>query len=277
MIDISLTAEDILEPGAEYVLGLPIDTPEQRFLGFECRGFESVTETSTANTGQRILRLVPAAAGTPEVRFVISEPGGRFPEWIYRPTGGRHERPSPELVALMRELAPVDLAPAERVERIVRHVEARFTYGVRDIGLGDDTEDMPALACDVHKGTCVDTHSYAVAAFRAAGIEAGYVSGLFFPEGATVSRPGHCWLAVRANGAPHHWDISHFLKYDLGPVRPVLNPKPGRRFALAVGRDVVIDGREGPVEFTRLSGLGLLSGPNRGAKVVTRAEMLGAA
>jgi Transglutaminase-like superfamily len=152
-------------------------------------------------------------------------------------------------------------------------VEARFTYGVRDVGLADETEAMPALACDTHLGTCVDTHSYAVAAMRAAGIEAAYVSGLFFSEGETVSEPGHCWFAVKADGAPHHWDISHFLKYGLGPVRSVLNPKPGFRYAMSVGRDLVFEGPEGPVTVSRLSGFNVLAGPDRGGKLKTRAEV----
>ncbi|MGL5139639.1 MAG: hypothetical protein ACRC7G_17915, partial [Beijerinckiaceae bacterium] len=100
------------------------------------------------------------------------------------------------------------------------------------------------------------------------------VSGVFFPEGATVSAPGHCWVAVRAEHAPHHWDISHFLKYGLGPVKPVMNPKPGFRHSMSVGRDLVFEGREGPLTLTRLSGFSVLSGETPGSKLLTRAEVV---
>lgn len=269
---VTLSLAEPLAAAAEIVLGLPIDTPEQRFLGHAAEGAEAKVVTAL-NSGQPLLVLSAAAGSSPTVALRFEEAPGRFPDWIFEPTGGRHERPSPALVDLMAEIAPASLALPDRVEAIIRHVEARFTYGHRDVGLGDDVEAMPALDCDVHLGTCVDTHSYGVAAFRAAGIEAAYVSGLFFPEGETASRPGHCWMVVRADGAPHHWDVSHFLKYGLGPVRPLLNPKPGFRYAMSIGRDLRLAGPEGIVEFTRLSGFNLLTGPRAGEKLDTLATV----
>lgn len=274
MTVIHLTLDKPVERACELIIGVPVDTPEQRFLGADIKGAASANEITAGNSGQTALCISAAAGASPEVTFTFTEEAGAFPVWALMPTGGPHERPSEELTLLISEIAPLSLDPAERVERIVRHVEARFRYGVRNIGLGDDLDAMPALACDTHLGTCVDTHSYAVAAMRAGGIAAAYVSGVFFSEGETVSAPGHCWFVVSVDGAPHHWDISHFLKYGLGPVRPVLNPKPGFRFAMSIGRDLTFEGRDGPVNFSRLSGFNVLSGPERGAKLGTRAEAL---
>jgi len=271
---IRLTAKTPVEPGTELLFGLPPDTPEQRVLKVEVSGAEDVRQINALNSPQAALTMISVAGMSPSVEITFSDEAGAFPEWIFQSTGGAHETPSADLMQLIEAVAPVDLAPAQRVERIVHHVEARFTYGVRDVGLGDDVEAMPALACDTHLGTCVDTHSYAVAAMRAAGFPAAYVSGLFFHEGHEASEPGHCWFVVDAQGAPHHWDISHFLKYGLGPVRPVFNPKPGVRFAMSIGRDLVFEGRSGRETFARLSGFHRFGGDAPGQKLATEAQIV---
>ncbi|MFA6130630.1 MAG: transglutaminase-like domain-containing protein [Candidatus Omnitrophota bacterium] len=257
---------------SDLLFALPFDTPEQTVRSVAVSGCAASAELSAANSGQRVLVLSVAAGGKPSVRVTFDSTPSSFPDWIFVPTGGAHETPSPDLIDLVGQLAPKSLPTPERVERIVRHVEERFTYGMREIGLGDDALAMPALSCDVHLGTCVDTHSYAVAAMRAGGIDAAYVSGVFFPEGEITATPGHCWLVVRAQGAPHHWDISHFLKYRLGRVVPVLNPKPGFRQALSCGRDVSFEGPQGPVTLSRVSGFNLLSGDRRSEPLLTIAR-----
>jgi hypothetical protein len=40
------------------------------------------------------------------------------------------------------------------------------------------------------------------------------------------------------DGAAQYWDVSHHLKYGLGPSQPGYNPLPGTRFALTAGRDL---------------------------------------
>lgn len=235
------------------LVAVPVATDRQRLRAVTVEGAEAREIHDVAGRRTALLLDVPAG-GAVTVAYAIDEIHGEFDERLFAPTGGRHETPSAELADLVATIAPVDLSASERIERIVRHVEERFTYGVRAVGLGDDTAAIEPLACDVHLGTCVDTHSYAVAAMRAAGLEAVYLSGVFFHEGETTSRPGHCWFAVRADGVTQTWDVSHFLKYGLGPVRLVDNPKPGRRFALSAGRDLVfaIDGH--PYEASRLCG-----------------------
>ena len=271
---VRLTPQAPVQPGTELLFGLPPDTPEQRVLKVEVSGAGDLRQINALNSPQAALAMVSVAGVSPSVEITFADEAVSFPEWIFQSTGGAHETPSAELMQLIADLAPFELAPAQRVERIVHHVEARFTYGVRDVGLGDDVEAMPALACDTHLGTCVDTHSYAVAAMRAAGFPAAYVSGLFFHEGHKNSEPGHCWFVVDAPGAPHHWDVSHFLKYGLGPVRPVFNPKPGVRFALSIGRDLVFQGRSGQESFARLSGFHRFGGDAPGQKLATLAEIL---
>ena len=253
MPHVTFTLTEPAISASHLLFGIPFDTPEQTVQAIRVNRGTNIGLVRASNSGQMALLIAPDdGAAEREVRF--SDEASAFPQWLFAPTGGAHETPSPNLAALMRSLLPADANPANRVSAIVRHVDDRFEYGIRDIGLADDTDAMPALACDTHLGTCVDTHSYAVAAMRAADIEAAYVSGIFFPEGADVSAPGHCWFVVNAKGAPHHWDISHHLKYGLGPTTPAYNPKPGTRFALTSGRDLVFALGEHHVTATILKG-----------------------
>jgi hypothetical protein len=273
MRKILFTPKAPLAEASSLLIAIPFDTPEQRVGKIEVSGVSGSQEVVALNSGQRALRIDVAAGQKPVVEISFHDEAGGFPDWLFRPTGGQHERASDELSAHVEALAPRHLPPAERVLRIVRHVEERFHYGLRDVGLGDDTESLPALVCGTHAGTCIDTHSYAVAALRTSGIDAAYVSGVFFDQGCDETVPGHCWFVVRAENSPHHWDISHFLKYGLGPVRPVLNPLPGLRQALSAGRDLVFDGPDGACEIPVLSGFTHLAGPLRGSKLPTSVRL----
>jgi hypothetical protein len=47
----------------------------------------------------------------------------------------------------------------------------------------------------------------------------------------------HCWVRTRCGGVIEDWDIAHFKKAGRSDIHAALNPVPGRRFALAFGRD----------------------------------------
>lgn len=260
MPHVTFTLTEPAISASHLLFGIPFDTPEQTVQAIRVKWGTNLGLIRASNSGQMALLLAPDD-GAAEVEVQFSDEASAFPQWLFTSTGGAHETPSPDLAALMRTLLAAEATPADHVSAIVRHVDERFEYGVRDIGLADDTDAMPALTCDTHLGTCVDTHSYAVAAMRAADIEAAYVSGIFFPEGADVSAPGHCWFVVNAMGAPHHWDISHHLKYGLGPSTPAYNPKPGTRFALTAGRDLTFPLASHDVSITILKGFVDASSP----------------
>ena len=83
------------------------------------------------------------------------------------------------------------------------------------------------------KGSCVDINTYLVAGLRAAGYEAAYLYGYFFPaERGGITNDMHCWVVTRHAGRVLEWDIAHHMKAGHSPVRPTLDPKPGRRVAL---------------------------------------------
>jgi transglutaminase-like putative cysteine protease len=68
------------------------------------------------------------------------------------------------------------------IEAIVNAVAAKFRYAHPEKRFNDGCEEVPYLACGLTEGSCVDINTYLIASLRAAGFEAGYVTGYFFPE-----------------------------------------------------------------------------------------------
>lgn len=221
---------------APLLFGVPFNTPEQSVIAIDVVAGNCLDRVTASNSGQSALLIEPEG-GCAVVDVDFSDAAGMAPAWLFGSTGGAHEQPSVALAELIDGLAGTTYGQA-RVNRIIEHIDARFVYGRRERGLGDGEAAMPALLCDTHAGTCVDTHSYAVAAMRAGNMDAAYISGVFFKAGQSLSRPGHCWIAVQVDGAAQYWDVSHHLKYGLGPSQPGYNPLPGTRFALTAGRDL---------------------------------------
>lgn len=218
-----------------------------------------------------LLRL--RAGAMVRVRHSFVPEGEGLPTTAFVPGSSHFERASDDLAA---QIAALELGadPAERCRAVIQFVADHFTYGRRETPLGADEDAMPALECGLTPGSCVDMHTLAVAALRAAGMEAAYVIGGHIAEGRTQHPTGHCWLNVRADGTPPHWDISHHVQYGHRTITPALNPRPGRRFALSHGRGLLFEGPEGAVGFPSLSGMHLLTGPLAGAKLPTRGRFV---
>lgn len=186
-------------------------------------------------SGQEILLVDPTA---PDVTFCydFSDSPGAYPEAIFHPAPSRYTRAAPALVAEARSIAGEgdDLS---RATRIARAVAERFDYGHPEHKFTDGFDHVPHLACGLTEGSCVDIHTYFLASLRAAGIEAGYVVGYFFPEGGACTS-GHCWAVTRTGGQTQEWDISHFLQIGRRDAGPALNPKGG--FRLPVGHSTAL-------------------------------------
>ena len=117
---------------------------------------------------------------------------------------------------------------------IVSHVAGLFDYGHASGTFYQDTDHVPEV-CGLTKGSCVDINLYLIAMLRAAGIQAGYVTGYFFPEekGGVTCNDMHCWVVTRHDGITQEWDIAHHLKMGTRDVCAALDPKPGHRVPLA--------------------------------------------
>jgi hypothetical protein len=190
-----------------------------------------MTEIREATTGQRAYRLTPERDEV-RVAFRFRPSGAAYPNAVFAPRPSRFTRFAGDLVAEASGVAGRLRGP-ERARAIACHAAARFTYGHPQKRFNDGLDAVPALGCGLTEGSCVDINTYFIAALRAAGIEAGYVTGFFFPEekGGTCE-DGHCWVVTRIDGKTAEWDIAHHLKLGTRDVRPGLDPKPGRRFAL---------------------------------------------
>lgn len=197
---------------------------------------EIVTESTT---GQALLRVVPTAR---QVSFIYgyTAGGAPYPDVMFEHRANRYTSAADELIR-EAETIGAGLPAAERAGVIASDTARRFTYGHPEKRFYDGFDEIPHLGCGLTEGSCVDINAYFIASLRAAGIEAGYMTGCFFPaEKAGRCDDMHCWVVTRADGLIEEWDIAHHLKMGTRQIRPALNPKPGMRVALAhsMGLDV---------------------------------------
>ncbi|MEM8732426.1 MAG: transglutaminase domain-containing protein [Pseudomonadota bacterium] len=116
---------------------------------------------------------------------------------------------------------------------LANHVAGQFRYGHPEKRFYDGFDEIPQI-CGLAEGSCVDINAYFIASCRAAGLEAGYITGCFVPqEKRDWCNDMHCWVVTRSDAGIEEWDIAHHLKLCLTEIAPGLNPKPGVRVPLA--------------------------------------------
>lgn len=254
-----------------YLFPLPPNTHEQKILNVTCEGAEPQALVRDLQGRTEAYQFALNAGDQPSIRINFEEPGPGLSEDAYVPGTSAFERPSQALIDQIAVEVPEE--PLQiRVPALIQYVADHFTYGPRESYLGTGEEAMPALECGLTPGTCVDMHTLAVAALRAIGVRAAYVMGAHIAEGRTHWSTGHCWLNLACDGVSHHWDISHHVQYGVREITPKLNPKPGRRFALSIGRGPEFAGPDGNVTFPSLSGFQVLAGLSAGQKLRTLAR-----
>lgn len=222
---VEMTLDD---PGAAILAPVGLDTPLSRAAGFRVSGGQ-VDWWTEAETGQTFARITPGGGPLTLVQTFDGAPAS-YPETVFRPTTSRYSRAAASLLA---EVEGLGTKPGE----IASAVAQRFDYGHPETRFYDGHDDsLPALGCDRGTGSCVDINMYFLAALRAAGIEAGYVAGVFFPaEKGDWCSDGHCWIVTRTADGLQEWDIAHHLKMGTRAITPALNPRPGFRAALSHG------------------------------------------
>lgn len=166
---------------------------------------------------------------------VTDAPEGAFyPETAFVPRQNRFTIAATELAEASSQIAASAGGDIAGIEALVAEAESRFSYAHPKTRFNDGTDAVPYLSCGLTPGSCVDINTYLMASLRAAGYEAAYLYGYFFPEergGTTVD--GHCWVATRHEGQTLEWDIAHHIKAALGKTKPGLNPRPGCRVAVS--------------------------------------------
>ncbi|THH35291.1 transglutaminase family protein [Aliishimia ponticola] len=226
-----LTVPDRHGPG---VLLAPrgMATPNGTTAGLAVTGgtVRQVEETTCGQTAAAI----ETNGGAVELRYEVAPTAAPYPDAMFQTRDSRFTRAAQALIDDATALA----AAPDPAHAVAQHVASLFSYGHPDTRYYDDQDTLPQL-CSLTVGSCVDINAYFIASLRAAGVDAGYVTGYFFPaektdpDGAAWCNDMHCWVVTRDAQGIREWDIAHHMKAGLDTIAPALNPKPGRRFAVA--------------------------------------------
>jgi hypothetical protein len=201
--------------------------------GFEVRG-GSVSLTGESTTGQMAALVTPTGVEPMVVRYTYLSGGHSYPDAVFTPHRNRFTLAAKELVFDAINIADAQPDGHAAIQALVNAAAEKFRYAHPDVRFNDGCEEVPYLACGRTEGSCVDINTYLIASLRAAGHEAGYITGYFFPQEKNGScEDGHCWVVTRHDGVVLEWDIAHHLKMGTREICCGLNPKPGDRVAVA--------------------------------------------
>jgi transglutaminase-like putative cysteine protease len=221
------------------IVPLGIDTEFQRFVSFEAPKGWDATILAEPRSGQRAaLLLPPTPTAKASLVQAFAPDGTQLSADAYRPEGTEIATAAAELASEARDICARAGGGLAGIAAIVADTSARFDYGQVPVAerwyYGQSS--VPIIACAV--GNCIDINTYLVAALRAAGFEASYLTCYFFGAQSGGRAEGmHCWVRTRHGEVTQDWDIAHFKKAGRSDVSAMLNPIPGQRFALGYGRD----------------------------------------
>ena len=229
---VEMTLDD---PGQPIFAPVGLSTPQSGAAGLTVMGGR-VALVAQPGTGQTLAHITPDG-GPVILRHAFDGIPAAYPDTFFVPVLSRYTRAAE---SLLDEVADIGSTAGE----IACAVAQRFDYGHPERRFFEGHVDsLPALGCDRGTGSCVDINMYFLAALRAAGIEAGYVAGAFFPaEKGDWCSDGHCWIVTRSADGIQEWDIAHHLKLGRRDVAPGLNPRPGFRVALSHGLGLTMPG-----------------------------------
>jgi len=230
-----LTVEiDGLSPGDWLLAPVGMATPHDTVTGFHVERGRVAAVLPEAELGL-CAALIEAEGGGLSLRYqaVRSAAGCRYPEAAFAGRANRFTQAATDLVEASRAVAARAGGGNAGIAALVAEAECRFAYAHPERRFNDGHDAVPYLSCGATPGSCVDINTYLVASLRAAGYEAAYLYGYFFPaERGGITNDMHCWVATRHGGEIREWDIAHHMKAGLGPTHPGLNPRPGSRIAL---------------------------------------------
>lgn len=225
-----------IKDAGDHVILAPtgITTPHRAVESLEVSGGRITSVLSEADTGLNAAIIEPASDIVTLHYGVTENPThAAYPDAAFAPRDNQHTRAATELAEASREIATKAGGGRAGIDALIAEAEAKFDYGHPKERFTDGTDAVPYLSCGLTPGSCVDINTYLVASLRAAGYEAAYFYGYFFPEErGGMTDDGHCWVATRHAGEVLEWDIAHHIKAGLGPTKPALNPRAGERVAV---------------------------------------------
>jgi hypothetical protein len=246
-ISVEMTESAAAHDAVALIAPLGVDTEFQRFVTFQAPKGWDTTIVAEPRTGQRAAVLVPPqrnAAAVLRQTFAVADsdansgPASTLPDNAYIPERTALTTAAAALAHEAQAIAASAGGGLDGIAAIVADTSARFDYGnvPGSDGWYAGQDSVPVVACMV--GNCVDINTYLVAALRAVGYDASYLTCYFFDDNPNGIASGmHCWVRTRCDGVVQDWDIAHFKKAGRSDVSAMMNPIPGRRFALAYGRD----------------------------------------
>jgi len=212
-------------------VGLP--TPHQTPVAFSVEGgnFTLVGETTT---GQMAALVAPQADRKLVLTYRFRHEGPGYPDAVFAPRLNRFTRAAQDLVYDAINIADSRPDGHAAIQALVNAAAEKFRYAHPEKRFNEGCDEVPYLSCGLTEGSCVDINTYLIASLRAAGFEAGYITGYFFPEENNgCCDDMHCWVVTRHQGVVLEWDIAHHLKMGTRDICCGLNPKPGDRVAVA--------------------------------------------
>ncbi|GAA6181475.1 hypothetical protein NBRC116594_29130 [Shimia sp. NS0008-38b] len=216
--------------GARLIAPIGFSTPDVAPVSLTVSGGES-RFMFEVGTGQTVVEVTPTGEQI-SFQWMFERGGLDYVESMFQPRDSRFTRAASELVGEVRALVCDMASDDEKLRCLVDHVAGLFQYGHGN-PFYEGTNEMPQL-CTMTRGSCVDINAYLIACCRAAGIEAGYVTGYFIPEEKrSHTTDMHCWVVTRTDAGVQEWDIAHHMKMGVSEIAPGLNPKPGVRVAMS--------------------------------------------
>ncbi len=231
-VTLSVTVAPEGRAGSRLLAPVGLATPHSSPVSFAVEG-APFTLIGESGTGQAAALASPLDDSPVTFRYGFVAGGPDYPQSLFVHRANRYTRAAHALIEDARCVAAAAGGGGAGLTAVVNDVAAKFTYGHPETRFYDGADNVPAL-CGMTEGSCIDINTYLIASLRAAGYEAGYVTGYFFPaEKAGRCDDMHCWVVTRQDGVLQEWDIAHHLKLGEREIRPALNPKPGARVAVA--------------------------------------------
>lgn len=210
--------------GRRLLAPIGITTPHKNPLACRVDG-AAITLTGEANTGQMAAVLTPVGVEPVKLTYETTGPGSAYPLNLFVYRSSPFSRAANQLVAEARRLAADTGDGNAGIAAIVNDVAGKFTYGHPETRFNDGLDQIPLLSCGLTEGSCVEINACLIAALRAAGFEAGYVTGYFFPaEKRGRCDDMHCWVVSRHEGVVLEWDIAHHLKLGVRKLKLLAEP-----------------------------------------------------
>ncbi|MEC9343679.1 MAG: transglutaminase-like domain-containing protein [Pseudomonadota bacterium] len=235
---VSVTIDHAGGPGGHLLAPVGIPAPDRTPAGFAVAGGSH--ELVFDQSGQAAALIRPSKAAPLTLTYTFRPGGTCYPEAMFAHRDNRYTRAGEGVASEARRIAGRARDGHAAIGAIVNAVADKFSYGHPEHRFNEGFDEVPHLSCGLTEGSCVDINTYLIASLRAAGFDAGYVTGYFFPaEKNGRCDDMHCWVVTRHHGVVLEWDIAHHMKLGKRPVCCGLNPKPGER--VAIGHSMGLD------------------------------------